>query len=314
MFSKPFRKPLYLQKLERLEGRIPTHPALREELIRHNAGFRGEKSLFYFLRELPPHHSIILHDLRLPSSSTQYFQMDFLLLTEHFLLIFEVKDYAGSIQLNETKRVLERDGKSLPNPVHQVARQRHHLTQFLMKNGIPPVPIESTIVFSNDTVHTDLPIQFIYPYELHTFLAQLENTHSEPILSKQILHQLSKILISSHVDPFDNPVKKFHLDKNDIQDGVHCPICRHSPMVRLRRKWSCSKCGRQSSTDYTETLRDYFWLIDSTISATECAQFLQVNSVHTAYRLLKKMDLLSIGGDRNRRYDLSSYNWPHFFK
>jgi hypothetical protein len=318
LFIKPLSKPFQLQQLESLEMRFSAHhpklPAVREQLIKHAAGFRGETTLNYFLRELPHDHSFLFHDIRLPSTQNQFFQMDFLLLKQNYALILEVKDYAGAIQMNNVKRALERDGKSLPNPTHQVERHRHHLTNWLVNNGTPPMPIETAIVFSNETVHADLPFDFMYPYELPAVLDRLEKRHRENLLTEQAIQRLTKRILAGHTPDMKSVLPSFHLTPADIVTGVHCTKCKKHPMIRLKRKWHCARCGRFHTDDHITALHDYLLLISPTITTAQCAAFLHLDSTYIAYRLLTKMNLPTSGGDKNKKYHLSSFNWPKRYK
>ncbi|WP_198507999.1 nuclease-related domain-containing protein, partial [Bacillus sp. FJAT-42315] len=101
MIMKPRSKPLLLSKLEILMNRLPKRhsqmAAIEEVYGRHQAGYRGEQTVDYFLREVKRNDVFILHDIRLPAGEYSFFQIDTVLLTPNFFLIMEVKNYSGQL-------------------------------------------------------------------------------------------------------------------------------------------------------------------------------------------------------------------------
>ena len=101
MILKDREYPLKAQILEAVLRRLPTgHPQkeqIENELGITLAGYHGEQSINYYLNFLPPENYLIMHDLRLKSPrSDTYFQIDTLILHPAFLLIIEVKNFAGN--------------------------------------------------------------------------------------------------------------------------------------------------------------------------------------------------------------------------
>lgn len=131
MIEKTLEKALHLLQVETLYRRlIPDHPRWQEIDSRYRqkqAGFQGEKEVYYYLSLLPRNQFRIFHNLRL-RDETYRFQIDFLILTKRFLLILEVKDFQGKVILKEFDQLLQvkdyRQEELHANPVSQVIKQK----------------------------------------------------------------------------------------------------------------------------------------------------------------------------------------------
>ncbi len=139
MIMKERGIPLAIQTLEALARRLPLyHPSY--EIIKSNkAGLRGEQSLDYYLQELDQESFGIFHDIRLTTSNYP-FQMDTLILTNHFALIIEVKNISGTLHFDQKFNQLIRvsqDGreKGFPDPFSQVSQQQKRLQDWLNKES-----------------------------------------------------------------------------------------------------------------------------------------------------------------------------------
>lgn len=133
MIMKERGIPLAIQTLEALARRLPLyHPSyeiIKSNLAKDKAGLRGEQSLDYYLQELDQESLGIFHDIRLTSSNYP-FQMDTLILTNHFALIIEVKNISGTLHFDQRFNQLIRvsqDGREegFPDPFSQVSQQQN---------------------------------------------------------------------------------------------------------------------------------------------------------------------------------------------
>ncbi|MBW8351459.1 NERD domain-containing protein, partial [Bacillus sp. IITD106] len=131
---KKFREiPIKILVLEALLRRLPfSHPKrnlLQEELNISYAGYRGEQSMDYFLGQLPQNNYLIFQDLRIPLSENAYFQIDILLLTQSFFIIFEAKNISGHLyfDFNQLIRTLDDKEETFHDPIVQVQNQQYHL-------------------------------------------------------------------------------------------------------------------------------------------------------------------------------------------
>ncbi len=98
--------PLKMLQLEALLRRLPVDHNKRsnitEDLRKSKAGIKGERSLDYYLTDLPLTNTYVLYDLRLPNTTGHFFQIDVLIITNYYLLILEVKNIAGTLFFDQT--------------------------------------------------------------------------------------------------------------------------------------------------------------------------------------------------------------------
>ncbi|WP_409290624.1 nuclease-related domain-containing protein [Peribacillus sp. SCS-37] len=318
MIKKERDESIMIQKLKALNMRLaPGHPArpqVEEQLGKSLAGFRGEKSIDYFLTFLPPEQFFILHDLRLPHTDSYYFQIDTLLLSPRLIVIIEMKNIIGELYFDDDGRQLIRtlDGKTtaFDDPRLQAGRHRRQLEALLRANHFPDIPIYPLVLISNpaaiikgsnrrsieDVLHLNA-----FPDKFDTLCRRFTE---EKVNSKE-LNKLSRMLIKQHslLDP--NVLSKFGLASEDILPGVQCTRCRTLTMQRVRGTWCCRTCGAASKDAHLAALKDYALLLGPSISNQECRRFLGLSSMSIATKILGAMDLKSTGTFRDRRYVLS---------
>ena len=127
-------------------------------------GLYGEKSVqFELMNAFIPIH--ILHDLQLQHGNWKA-QIDFVVITRKFVLVIEVKNYYGNIQVTESgdfirnvmkgKKVVFHEG--FYSPIRQIERQTEVLRTFLQENGVigNKTPIKQVVVFTNNKTILDL--------------------------------------------------------------------------------------------------------------------------------------------------------------
>lgn len=120
-------------------------------------GLNGEKDVTYELKNsyIP---MICLHDIRIEHDGNVA-QFDFVLVTEHFIMILETKKLNGDIVINEAgefiRRFKNKSGKVIKqegmySPIAQNDRHVRILEDFLKKNKIiRRVPVYSAVVIAN---------------------------------------------------------------------------------------------------------------------------------------------------------------------
>ncbi|MFD1020789.1 nuclease-related domain-containing protein [Thalassobacillus hwangdonensis] len=320
MIVKPLSKPVFLEQLEVLKKRIPTAQPKREEIIdthaRISAGYAGEKALYSLLSKLPLDvDSRILFDLRLPLYENFHFQLDAVLLTKRYVLIFEVKNISGTSFLDGIHRQLIRDKEGiqsgLPDPVSQAERHRIHLSEWLLHHHFPSLPIDSLVVFTNRTSviksspdYADARLKTTRIENLAASIKQIHATHHNKAINSDDINRLTQLFLTHH-SPYDpNILERFSLTKEEIQIGVSCPSCGVIPMIRLYGKWSCKHCNETSKVAHQAAFNDYKLLFSKKICNKDARDFLLVQSRNTVKRLLSDMNLRSAGAKKNRYYFL----------
>ncbi len=117
-----------------------------------SSGYRGEKTLNYFLSLLPSKKYHIFQGIRLPIGKS-YFQMDAILFSNKSGLIVEGKNYSGEILLDKLQltRTFKEEMTIYSNPVAQVNRHKILLKYLFEKYQLPLIPIGNLVCFTNKT-------------------------------------------------------------------------------------------------------------------------------------------------------------------
>lgn len=318
MIKKERTKPIKLQKLEPLLNRLPkNHPARQqaaEELAKVQAGYRGELAIDYYLNFLPESMFYILHDLRLPYKDVYRFQMDTLLISPYLFINLEVKNIQGSLyfdtDFHQLIRTLDEKETGFKDPILQAALHRKQLELWLKKNHFPPIPIISLIIISNPSSIIKAPVKTSLHNVLHAAAipdrvsSLLQKYPDEKILNKE-LNKLSRLLIKQHLPSDYDPLETFHVKREELLTGVYCPECSSLSMKRISGSWQCPNCKKISKDAHLAALREYALLFGPFISNKEFRAFLNLSSMSTAQKLLKSLNLETIGSFKNRKYNLT---------
>ncbi|MGD7023130.1 nuclease-related domain-containing protein [Rossellomorea vietnamensis] len=322
MIIKRREKPIQIIKLEALDGRLSTDHEkkfmVRQHLSNRQAGYKGEQSLDYYLDFLPESKYHIFHGLRL-FDGTHYFQIDTLLLSENFLLILEIKRMAGILkfepQFNQFMRITEENVTEVfPDPIVQVKRQKFQLNRWLEYHNLSiNLPLE-TLVISTSTkaiLQTSLGDKTVQEKVVHKEslpfkINKLESNYSKARINQLDLQNLSHLLLKSH-SPFNPDIlNTYEISQSDILTGVHCPKCKHIPMIRQRGSWVCQACRLISRIAHEKALNDYSLLINNKITNHQAREFLHIQSDSVTKRILNTPCSGFHGERKSRIYTLDN--------
>jgi hypothetical protein len=319
MLLKERQISIKIRKLEALLRRLPKghkyYPEIESELGKSIAGYRGEQSMDYYFSYLMGKEYYILHDLRI-FDQQHYFQIDTLLICPYFILIVEVKNFAGSLFFDHSFKQLIRthNGKeeAFQSPLIQAKSHQGKLMNWLKVNKLPNVPVDYLVVISNP--HTIIRTSPNYKEALQkvttspNFLNMMGTIESkfktEKIGAKEI-KKITKMLLSKHTEGNPDILKQFRINKEELITGIHCPSCFSIPMVRKEAKWFCSNCKIYSPNAYISSLEDYFLLVDVTITNQQLRNFLHISSRNISTKLLIALNLPYSGKGKARKYTLS---------
>ncbi|SFA87401.1 Nuclease-related domain-containing protein [Bacillus sp. cl95] len=316
LIEKPLEVPIIIRKLSSLARRIPEdHPKRKDilkELNMRMAGYHGEESLYYFLNRIDEEKYMIFHDLRLRNGS-DYFQLDFLLLTSSFAIILETKNYAGSLlfdpRTNQFSRKLDNQEITFRDPLTQAFSQVTQFQKWVKSKKLPPLTIESLVVISNHrTIYKVTPgNEEVYKKICHSFaiesrLDEIFQKYPKEVLSLQDMKKLTKKLLSCH-EPFSPDVlERFKIDREEITTGIFCPKCDIAPMHYQRGKWYFGKCRKMSTERYLEALEDYFLIFGPTITNAEYRRFFHFPTGNISSKHIVALNLPYEGNKKGRRY------------
>ncbi len=318
MIKKERKLPLKIRKLQALLRRLPNHhpkkPQIEEELAKRKAGFKGEQSIDYYLSFLPESTYYIFHDLRLPSGP-HYFQLDTLILSPYFILILEVKNISGILyfddQFNQFFRSINGNEETFRDPITQVLRQVKQLHDLLLEMKLANIPLESLVVFSNQSsnLKTLSPNPRRYRKAIHSAdfpfkIEEFEEKYKKELLSLKDLRKLSNLLLKKHTPLSNNILEQYGIRKSEVLKGIHCPKCFALPMKRNFGTWTCSQCNSSTKAAHIDSFSDYSLLIKQTITNSEFREFAQLTSRSVSTKLLNSMNLKIEGSTKGRIYYL----------
>ncbi|MCP1095759.1 NERD domain-containing protein [Peribacillus frigoritolerans] len=318
LIVKKRKVPLAVRKLRALACRLPPNhpkvPIIMNDLKKREAGYKGECSIDFPLSFLEPKSYFIFHDLRLQDQS-RFFQLDTLLISKKYALIIEVKNIAGSIyfdpHFNQLIRTIEGKETAFPDPVTQVSRQESQLTNWFLKNGFPSLPILSLIVISNPQTiirtaleNHELHYKVIHRDALPAKINQMEHSITESSFSEKNLKKAIRVMNNHHIDADFSILKRYNLTEKDLIKGVICENCKGNKLFRRHGTWLCNQCQLSSKKAHIPALRDYYYLLGSTITNRQLRNFLNISSSSSATRILQSLNLTSSGANKGRVYSL----------
>ncbi|MEO4052527.1 NERD domain-containing protein [Solibacillus sp. CAU 1738] len=215
-----------LQKLNQIEQQITTTENLMplKQLEKQKRiielGIHGEKSVLFELQNsfLPIH---IIHDLRIVHKDLSA-QLDFVVITRRFILVIEVKNYYGDIEITEkdefVRKVRQRNRivfkEGFYSPIRQVQRQVHVLEMLLKdKEVINKMPIKYVVVFSNKRTLIDANNASIEVNEKILRADQLVRYLTNELKKNSPIHLLDK-----HMEEMSTYISSQHQSKaiNDL--------------------------------------------------------------------------------------------------
>ncbi len=311
MIVKPYSKSLYLEGLVSLTKRLypnsPKYVTVQEELKRQLAGSYGEEVVMNAMKKVElPYQHYVFHDVCLYGNAL--FQIDILIITQHYAVILEVKNIKGDVEIQNSPHQLIRtlpDGQknSYESPVVQLNEAKYQLSKFLNHLNLP---VYGAIVFAFASNHVVSPpglVKILFKNEIRSFLREIP--FNTPKLSQNQLTTLVNKILNRN-DPFHPfPLKKhFEIRDKDIKKGAECLECNYIGVVRTNRKWFCPYCLQSNANVYDKALLDYFLIFNQSINNKELREYLGISGQYEATRLLNRKYLIKHGTYRDARYSM----------
>ncbi|MGM0838143.1 MAG: nuclease-related domain-containing protein [Bacillota bacterium] len=324
MILKPGDMPSFLLTFFALLNRLceehQKYLVVKNDYERRKAGYYGEKSINYYLSLIPDITSDfkVFHNLRLPYKDS-YFQIDLLLLFPSFFIILEVKNLTGTLifdpahqQLLQIKSI---EGvnteKSIMDPVLQAKRQFTQFQSWLKTNKFSPLPGEFLAVLTNPNAIIKtlsnpelINERVIRSVGLSFKVEKYIQKYNDSTTNKKEWKKLSSQIQKGNVPIETNLLSLYEIDKSELLTGVQCSKCNRLGMNRCKGRWNCPQCYHTSKDAHLQALRDYSTLVSKIISIKEFCRFLKIDSIHTARRIIRSMNLPSKGNTSDRKYIL----------
>lgn len=288
---------IYLEALlARTSANHNNYPVLKEQVRRRTAGYAGETWFDRVWLEYEMEESFkVISDFKTPSH-----HMDSFCIFPSFILIIEVKNIGGLIEMDgktrQFSRTLNGETTGMMNPDDQLYRHEKFIRK-LTENKIPVIGIA---VFTNPSCVlkvTNIKRHVIqmsgFPYILDSLIEQYRTS------LKHNVQQLYDYFIA-----IQSPFKPYHPDPipYPLLTGVFCSVCSFSKMKYSREFWHCPLCGGKERDAHLLALQDYRLLIGNTISNREFRKFTEMPSQTNAALILKRSGFQTIGNRKSLRY------------
>lgn len=231
-----------LYDLEELYSRVKSDKRnkIMRDIINLKAGLEGERAVSYELKNsfIP---MICLHDIRIENAG-YVAQMDYILITEYFIMILETKKLNGDIVINESgefvRRFKNKFGKIIKeegmySPIAQNERHVRILDNYLRANKlIKRTPVLSTVVIANPKAIIN---RYKAPYAIKNGIIKFDQVTA--MLKKQIFKhakdgkmfesrmiEIANFLLESNKEITYDYKAKYGLTEEDfkvVEDKIH---------------------------------------------------------------------------------------------
>ncbi|MGG3561505.1 nuclease-related domain-containing protein [Neobacillus rhizosphaerae] len=282
-------------------------PVLSAKQAAVEAGIGGEERVAeIFHRYSFSFTNHLFHDLS--PSSDEKFQMDTVALTPWYGVVLEVKNISGVLEFKDNPPQLIRtreDGHQdgFESPVVQLERNQDLLGTWLRGRNVR-LPIYGSVVLAYPKQIVSVPpakTTLLFPNLLPAYIRSLPQQGKR--LDPDTFHWLSAELLQSHQPFIPKPISEaYRIPLKNFKPGVRCGVCGRIGMVKLPRTWYCPFCEATDHLAHERNLREWFLIFKRTITNRECREFLGVDDIDTAKRILQSMDLTPEGKNRYRLY------------
>ena len=310
------KEPALLQSLPRLIARATLDRSrqdyLQNQLYRVKAGYSGERFIDRYLESLEvPISLTVLTDIHLSLSPGNSFQIDTLILSDHFILILDVKNVGGELRFKTDPNHLEQTLSTgeviiMDCPLDQLKTHIYNLQSWLRKRGIDVDVCGRVVIASKNGRVKEAPPKAPIIYRKGLPILLREKSLQPVVYSAKQQKLINDSIQQNKVkfDPF--PLcKYFNIDPAHLKKGQLCSRCGESMVYKSHKQRECKKCGLIEKNNYEEVLKDWFILVNDSISNGECRDFLQLKNKDDARYAIKTLPLIKTGNSVATRY-----YWP----
>ncbi len=283
MFFKVRRISAKLRILRILNKRMELPEDSKQYLTSLNKGYEGEVMFDSLTKDLQC-ENYILNDLLLKVNNTM-FQIDSLLITQHTLFPFDVKNFEGDYFCDSDK-LFTKSKYEVTNPVPQLKRCETLFRQFLQTQRIS-FPIDSKVVYINPEFtlyQAPMNDPIILPTQVKKHLKKFDTIPSK-LNDKH--KRLADTLLAHHIEEFTySQLPPYHYE--EIRKGLTCEVCDSFEIFVDGRRCVCGKCGHVEKDELAllRNIEEYILLFpDRKITTIEmynwCNGSLSMKRIHT---------------------------------
>jgi len=266
------------------------------------AGESGEKEVLTYLREsLHKIPSYVLHNFHARIPNQFAIQIDYLIITHHYILMIEVKNIKGRITFrqNPPQLIRELDGEvlALDCPFSQLDRNLLHFKKLL---GQTQLPIYSMVVWANRSANLEgapssSPHKLLFLKQLPHYLNQLEKLPKQDAQLASLVKRLK-----SRATPFYIPYlcERHGITASELIQGLICLYC-YTPMRLHIRTWVCPKCRVNNTHMLEENILNVFDLLGDSLQMKELKQLLPFLYSRNLGNLMRTGTIKTSSGKKN---------------
>ena len=231
-----FKKILYLRGLT-------TGQADWNEINRLEIGELGEEKFIELLKENGKKHWVVLRNLWMHDFRS--FECDLILITNHCIYLFEIKNYRGRYVFQNASSKM--DAIDMDYDCIQQARKSFVKTRKIIHQLSPDIPVKGALVFIGEKNQVSIEssvedIDILTLTDLYVTIREIANEEQygnyPPLNVNQIIQHLEKFEM---IDPFlPKPLNKNELKK--LRKGTYCDQCQ-SFKLQIEKNYVICSCG-----------------------------------------------------------------------
>ncbi|OZS77852.1 hypothetical protein CF394_08850 [Tetzosporium hominis] len=279
------------------------------------AGERGENEVLPYLQESYYKQPVsILHNYHSRKAHSFSIQIDYLILTNRYILLLEVKNIKGHITFRQNPaqliRMIDGEMQALDCPFTQMDRNLLHFKQLLGKSKLP---IFTAIVWANrSAVIEDVAFPTTHPVlslkQLPTFLHELSKHPVQQVNVKSLQKRLQSLATPFYLFSL---CSRYEIVPTELIKGMQCPTC-FGLLLLNQKSWNCTECKLTTTSALEANILNVFDLLGDQLSMRDFHQVLPDLQARNLKKLIASGAISILFEKKNRLYKINrnrEVNW-----
>lgn len=279
------------------------------------AGERGENEVLPYLQESYYKQPVsILHNYHSRKAHSFSIQIDYLILTNRYILLLEVKNIKGHITFRQNPaqliRMIDGEMQALDCPFTQMDRNLLHFKKLLGKSKLP---IFTAIVWANrSAIIEDAAFPTTHPIlslkQLPTFLHELSKNPTQQINVKSLQKRLQSLATPFYLFSL---CSRYEIAPTELIQGMQCPTC-FGMLVLNQKSWKCNGCKLTTTMACEANILNAFDLLGDQLSMRDIHQVLPDLQARNLKKLIASGAISILFEKKNRLYRINrdrEVNW-----